>query len=809
MALLKTDNAAPPSAPRFATGWAAIVYAACTLLLGYPALAGRFLVNQHSDQYIAGYAFRDFAASTLRSTGGFPLWDPYLFGGMPYVAAMHGDIFYPTFLLRMILPTDVAMTWGFILHLFLAGLFTYLFLRAVGFSFYASLVGGVAYMMGGNVAGLVSPGHDGKLYLSALLPLTLLLLYRGMREGKRWAWGALGLVVGLAVLTPHPQLLQYLLLMGGAWGLFLAFSSFPDGTPLPRPIALRRLGFALGSVLLGGAIGAIQYLPVKEYVPWSPRAGGKGWEHAISFSLPTEELINTYLPQFSGILDHYWGRNSIHLHSEYIGAAVLVLAGLGFGAWRAEGGARRKFIWFWIGSLIITLLWALGGSTPFFSLVYAIVPGTKFFRAPSTMLYVVSFCVAVLAAAGVERALARRFTMRYPIGWLIAGGLIALLGTMGGLTNLATSIADPRLSQYVDENAAAVVAGAWRSFAFVALVSGVLIALKRGSLTAERAGWALTGIVAVDLWSILRLYWLFSAPASQLYASDPVIDYLKHVPVPGRVVPLITDRLESPTRDPYFGGGDGRAAGFMVHGIRSLVGYHGNELGRYDALTGWENPETYQSQLGNPKLWRLLNLKYWYTNKNEPPLPGMRLLAGPARNAAGNTTYLYEIPGDNPDAWVAPMIVKAPDENVLATLFEPRLPDVISQVALFDTSAAVKGQTPTTQLPAPLSIRATTTRPAPGRISVQLDKPAPEGSALMVSENFYPGWQATADGKPVTVGRADYSLIGVPLPAGARRVDLEFRSQPYETGKAITLAALLICVLLAGGGALLEKRANG
>ena len=60
----------------------------------------------------------------LRAGQGFPLWNPYLMGGMPYVAAMHGDIFYPTFLLRLLLPTDVAMTWGFVLHLMLAGVFT-------------------------------------------------------------------------------------------------------------------------------------------------------------------------------------------------------------------------------------------------------------------------------------------------------------------------------------------------------------------------------------------------------------------------------------------------------------------------------------------------------------------------------------------------------------------------------------------------------------------------------------------------------------------------------------------------------------
>src|SRR6478736_6499634 len=159
----KTPDAAPdPWAPRFALGWVSLVYAIAVLSLGYPALSGGFLVNPHSDQYIAGYAFREFAAQYMRSHGGFPLWNPYLYGGMPYVAAMHGDIFYPTFLLRLVLPTDVAMTWSFMIHLFLAGVFTYYFVRSSGFGFYSALFAGVAYMMSGQLASLVSPGHDGK-----------------------------------------------------------------------------------------------------------------------------------------------------------------------------------------------------------------------------------------------------------------------------------------------------------------------------------------------------------------------------------------------------------------------------------------------------------------------------------------------------------------------------------------------------------------------------------------------------------------------------------------------------------------------
>src|SRR4051812_4087161 len=516
-----TDSSAALPAPRFAFAWTSLVYLVCTFSLAYPALAGMFLVSPRSDQYIAGYAFREFAASTLRATGHFPLWNPYLMGGMPYVAAMHGDIFYPTFLLRMILPTDLAMTWSFMIHIFLAGFFTYLFLRAWGLGFLPSVIGGVAYLMCGPLAAYVSPGHDGKLYVSALLPLALLFLVRGIRDGRNWAWGALALVVGLGVLTPHPQLLQYMLLACGAFALYLAFAELelPDGTRLrlDRRIGTRRLLYALGAVLLGAVIGAIQFLPVREYVPFSPRAGGRDYGYATSFSLPIEEMINFYLPEFSGILDRYWGRNGIHLHSEYLGAAALFLGALGLTS------ERRSFRWFWTGALIISVLWALGGSTPFYHLVYALVPGTKFFRAPSTMLFMIAFATAVLAALGAERLLVRGVSFRYAVWWLGGAAAIALLASIGGITNLAKVIAaswaGDQLDDFIASNNAAVVLGAWGSFLVVGMAALLVWLLDRRRLDRKTAGIALAALVALDFFSIEKQYFLFSPPASKLYAS--------------------------------------------------------------------------------------------------------------------------------------------------------------------------------------------------------------------------------------------------------------------------------------------------
>lgn len=786
---------AAPGAPRHELLWATAVYALVTLALGFPALAGQFLTNPRSDQYIAGYAFREFAAATMRAGQGFPLWNPYLFGGMPYVAAMHGDTFYPTFLLRALLPTDVAMTWGLMIHVVLAGLFTFLFLRrVVGIGFHGALLGGLAYAAGGNVAGLVSPGHDGKLYVSALLPLVLFFVHRGVRDGRAWSWGALALSVTLAILTPHPQLLQYLLLVAGAYALYAAFAPGADGVAIPRAVAFRRLGLAAAAVALGFLGSAIQYWPVMEYTPWSPRAGGKSWEHAISYSMPPEELLNTYLPQFTGMLDRYWGRNMIHFHSEYIGASVLALVGLAYGA---SAAGRRRDVRFWTGVLIVATLWALGGYTPFYSIVYAVVPGTAYFRAPSTMLYVVSFATAILAGVGADRALSGAIRPRYVAIWTGIAALVAILATTGALNNVGLAFAPAQLAQLVEDNAAALTVGAWRSFLAVAAVLGVLLAAGQRRIAPAAAGALAVGIVGLDLWSIERSYWQFVPPASRTFASDAAVDYLRLQSDSGRVMPVpLGDGAPITPRDPFFGGD-----ALMAHGVRQTLGYHGNELGRYQQLYGGEGV---RSNITNPNFWRLTNTRFLLTNVAELPIEGAVRVAGPARNAVGSMEYVFRLPGDLPPAWVAPLAVKAPDDNVLATVLDPRFD--AGRVALFDTAATVPAQAVPQQLPAPLDLRARVSARAADRIAIALDRPAPAGAALVVSENYYPGWTARVDGQPAPIGRVDYTLIGVALPAGARAVELQFTSPRYERGKLVTLAALAVALGMVAFGVVTDRR---
>jgi len=102
---------------------------------------------------------------------------------------------------------------------------------------------------------------------------------------------------------------------------------------------------------------------------------------------------------------------------------------------------------------------------------------------------------------------------------------------------------------------------------------------------------------------------------------------------------------------------------------------------------------------------------------------------------------------------------------------------------------------PLKEMPPPSPSRAAVTAWQPGRMAVTLDPAPPQPSYLVVAENWYPDWQVAIDGQRGQLLRGDYSLITVPLPAGARTVDLTFHSRAYEVGRAITLASLALLLI--------------
>src|SRR5215216_4546770 len=302
----------PPTPDAFEPRHPALAAIACFSLwiaiLSIPMLSGAFLTLPGNDQYSAGYAYRTWAAEWFKQLGHVPLWNPELLGGSPFIAATHGDVLYPTMWLRLILPTHIAMNLGFAIHYVLAGLCLYWFLRRWRVSWGSAVVGGLAYQLSGVIGSYVSPGHDGKLFVTAMFPLLLVGLTCGIRDRRREGFALAALAVGLIMLSPHPQMAEFALLAAGIYTLFLVFG---EGTVTSVPERISGLGLALASVIVGVGVSAVQYMPFYAYIPYSPRSANvlNDFEWSAAFAIPWSHIPELVIPRFTGegFNGSYWG----------------------------------------------------------------------------------------------------------------------------------------------------------------------------------------------------------------------------------------------------------------------------------------------------------------------------------------------------------------------------------------------------------------------------------------------------------------------------------------------------------------------
>lgn len=744
-------------------------------ILSIPMWSGQYLAGVHSDQFATGYAFRWWGANQIATTHRIPLWNPLAFAGFPTVAGF-GDLFYPASLLRLVLPTALAIDLEFVLHYVLAGFALYLLLRMLGFSWTAAITGGTAYQLSGVVLSLVSPGHDGKLFVTALLPVMMIGLVLGMRR-RRWEGYALsGLAVGLALLSPQYQMTQYALVAAGLFALYLAFGE-PEGLA-PRERWLALLG-AAGAVVLGFGISMIQVLPFFHNIPFSPRAGAATYEYSSSFGLPWSHFPELFLSGFAGHYETYWGPNIIKFHSEYLGLPVIALAAVG------AGTSRRQLAWWMLGIGVLFLLVSLGGSTPFFRLWWAVVPYVKKTRAPGMALYIVSLATATFAAMGVER-LERgegKQVLKVAVGAACFVALLALIGVFGAMAeSLARGV--PAFSHDPVQTAVAarseILTGALGSAVGLAVVAALALMYAAGRVPAGAFGLLLVTLVGADLYRAGRPFWNWSRPEQELFAPDAIIRRLQAAPQPARVL----------NADVY------RQMSLMRFGIPQVLGGLSSvELRSFDDLLGLDAQGQF-ANLGHVRLWNLLAI-HFVVLPDTQRIPGYHLALGPVTTGAGQTAFLYEADTTPPYLRVVPAAAKGDTDQIMPTLLDQRLD--YSRLVLFDRTESINPQ-PVTQMPAPSPSRATFTHWSPGQMTIALDPPPPQDSYLLIAENWYPDWHATVDGQPATALRGDASLLTVPVKAGSKSVRLEFSSRYYARGKLITLASLVLLGIWAGSG---------
>lgn len=539
-------------------------YAAYRAQLGVPAVPHNALL---SDLVLQNWQWKHFIRQSL-ANGELPLWNPYLFAGVPFLAAGQHSALYPFSLLYYILPLERAYGWFTVVQLWLAGALMYAFLRGIRLGRFAALIGGVAYQLNSFfTASAVFP-----MIIAAAIWLPFLLLMCECILSQRQLFGraaqAVWIVLGalglsLSILAGHVEFFYYSLLVMAFWCAARLLSLW-----LIKREALTALigrGAALLSmVALGIGLGAVQFVPFYELANVSFREGRASFEQILSYGLPLRHVLAFFMPNIYGspaqhvYFDLFTGQYTA-LHwlradgalitntfmeggknyvegASYAGVLTLLLALLGALSGRKDETSYRVLL---IAISVIATLFAFG--TPLYALLYYGLPGINQLHSPFRWIFPLMFALAALAAFGAQALQDGRMARTaHRLGYaLIGAGAVLLIGLFAArlafssvrsaVEALYNSLAGANLAYPSPEVFFSVKAQDVFVFALLLIGSGSVIRLSRCPIYVRRVPlWQIAAIVllAADLISASYAFNPAAAP-SWLHFEPPAIAWLK------------------------------------------------------------------------------------------------------------------------------------------------------------------------------------------------------------------------------------------------------------------------------------------
>jgi len=775
-----------------------------------PLLSGNRMIGG-SDWLLAEYSNWKWMANSIKSYGRGPLWNPDIFGGLP---AGNPYSFYSLF--NLILSAHVTFTYLFVLSIFFAGLGIYFYLKELKLSIHVSLLGAIAYMGAGSLLSTTYPGHLAKVVAVAFFPFILLFLHRGLTRHRLTYFLFAGALGGFSATHGHFQLTYY---AGWACAFYLLYHLIWQRKENKLGGSLKLIGYSISGLILAGGLLAIKYLPTFAGFGWGSRGAlERGYKFATSWALPTSELLDLLTPHFSGLLNNYWGTNYFKLDTQYIGILLLLLALIAVAV-----KYRDKYAKFFIGLGIVTIIFALGGHTPFYRIPYYLLPGVNKFRAPSMIFYLTAFAIIVLAAFGIQslvnsqRATGNRqkSVKKLVIFLSVTFGIVAIftlicLGAKNSMLAMLKSHFQPIIqSEYgpglaqqkmnnLSQNYPYFLSGLGKALFLIAINSVLIILLAMKKL---RVGtWVLIAIpiLIFDQWTVEKQF-LKSVPhPREYYAPDDIVNFLRRDQSTYRVFPLSYEH----TTDSYL----------KLFNIQSVGGYVSDPWHRYQDLIGAGKSVMFTppNLVKYRKLLDILNVKYvisaWmpedlsqYDEKTQQMIQNFKLnfirqwgisweeahegLEPVLRSRRGYAVYKNATA--LPRVWLAPDYEILDKDKVLERMkeskFNPHTTVILEEdpeVPHQDTVLSIGNTKITSYQPNKIVCDAT------------LESPG----FLLLSENWHPGWKVYVDGKKTKIFIADYILRAVWLDAGHHEVTFVYDSKYFRLGAWISFLSFLFLV---------------
>ncbi|MEX2301404.1 MAG: YfhO family protein [Bryobacterales bacterium] len=705
------------------------------------------------------YPWTQFAAKALQN-GDLPLWDTYAFSGRPFLGEMQTGLFDPLKLPLYLWPVSdtallppAAIDWLMVFAHLLACWFMFLLAREGGMPPFAAVVAAVAFGLGGFVGNMRWPGMlDSALWL----PLIFLFVWKALRavswQGSTMFASLGGVCLGMAVLAGSLHILIADALFIAAAALFFGLTA-KGLNPSAARLWLRSGVVACLTIGIGLLVGAVQLLPSLEYAGQSVRWVGAPEPMPSTAKIPYDLLADEAALPANSLLALLLGGlpTGTAEYSPYQGILPLLL-GL-FAIWN-----RREHPWVLFLALVagLSFFYARGSSSLLHGFAYATVPFLDKAREAGRFLYLTHFAVALLAGFGAQALLAKAaVASRSPAAFVRAVKWATVL--------LAFAV-----------TTAALVRADFPGHFFLSLVflaaSYAVIALAAHGKSLGWLQFAALALIVADLSAF-------------------------HTPIKNKREEsrLGTNSLEfvlnaRPLAE-FFHAQDGR---FRINIEPEEIRNLGDLYGVSAIKGGGATTQTgYDAFLANVRVaMRLLNVRYTVT-KRQPEGEEPVFTLGDWR--------VYEHANYNPRVWLAREVhFTSTPEDTYARINEAGF-DLLREamVAVESPPALEAFAAPQQEQEAGDEDQVEIRAYGPGSMEIEVDAALP--GLLIVSESFYPGWEASINGDPAALHRANGALMGVAVAKGPSVVTMRYSPQSFRLGAwitGLTLLGVLVCSAL-------------
>lgn len=792
---------------------AVVVFAAISWIYFYPNDVNGDVLQQHD--VMQGAANSQEMAIFNNETGEQSWWTNALFGGMPTFQI--GPSYEGTTMLnpisalyRLYFPTPVS--WLFLLMI---GFF--LLMLAFKVRWYYAVLGAIGYAFSSYFFILMGAGHIWKLMVLAYIPPTIagiVWCYRGKYLGGA---AVAALFAALQLASNHIQMTYYSMFLIVALVIAYLVKAIMDKTVGRWCIATASLAVAAALALAANSPNL--YLTYKysqetirgghseltpkgeEAATAKPTKGGLDKDYITQWSYGKGETFTLLIPNVKGgatikpehgdnrmlvlsetpkaekmansgemnqqdvqILSQfpqYFGDQPMTNGPVYVGALICALFLLG--CLIVKGPVK----WALLIATVISILLSWGHNMMWLTdLMIDHFPMYNKFRTVASILVIAEIAMPILAVLGLRELFKEKDGWsRYRVPLLISFGLCAAIclitaifpGIFGHFSAQEHEqlVASGQIQQYPSVDAAiaavrgALVSGdAWRSLIVILLGFGVIFAFLKGKLNEMVATLIVAGVVLVDMYTVNKRYM-----NSDTFTSSYDVPEQTFVQRPADAQILQDKDMNYRVMDvQHFG----EAMPSYFH--KTIGGYHAAKLSRYNDLIN--------SQIANNNMQvlNMLNARYFI-------IDDQTVQRNP--DALGNVWFVDSLTYVN----------NADQEMAFLDNFNPAtsaVADAKFKQQLGEARATQPGDT------------IYETSYAPNHLTYKSHSAA--GGLAVFSEVYFPwGWKVSVDGKPVEMGRVNYVLRALQLPAGDHEIDFKF--DPDEVNKTQSMAKVAVIAI--------------